>query len=153
MRLRFAVALVAALLLTGISTIPDSTFTKDQRIAAVVYSAACSMTGYKCTDVVPQIRRSPQLRAYGYKGLYWSAGIIWLDTGLTGSKLWLSAFHETVHVLQDRNGVLDYQFDPELDCLVEREALDYTNAYADVIGAGPSFKRTVEEWRELYDCK
>lgn len=151
-RVRFIFALGIAFMLMGVNLEPTTQFTADQRIAAIVYSSACRMTNYECSGDVPMLRRSPELFHNGIRGMFWSEGVYWVANEMTGTQLWLTAFHETVHVLQNRNGILEYDDDDLLDCMVEREALDFTNAYVDVLNAPQSFKRTVETWRELYDC-
>jgi len=78
--------------------------------------------------------------------------VVWLDKALsTGTQMWLTIFHEQIHYLQGWNRVDSLGFDKTLRCLIEREALDFTNAYADELGR-PDLKRTLKVWRKLYGC-
>lgn len=78
--------------------------------------------------------------------------VIWLDPSLKrGTQMWLTIFHEQIHYLQYLNGTDSEGYDKILRCLIEREALDFTNMYADELKA-PALKRTVKTWRKLYKC-
>jgi len=89
--------------------------------------------------------------AYGV--YYYGSPIVWIDEGETLTQVWLTIFHEQVHYMQELNGVEGDGYDKSLACLIEYEAMDYTNKYADELGTSAPYIRHVEEWRELYNCK
>lgn len=90
------------------------------------------------------------------RGAYWcDVNIVWLDTAMTdNTQTWLTIFHEQVHKLQCDNYVDGYgDWDKELNCLVEREANDFTTLYALELQTPVQYIRTDDEWREIYNCK
>jgi hypothetical protein len=128
-------------------------YVRDQRIAQITYKAACRISNYECVRPAPVVRRSPILGENGIRGAYWvDSTVVWLDRPLKGSQLWLTIFHEQVHYLQTQNTVGGEGYDKLLTCLVEREALDFTNEYAVELDRSDLI-RTIEVWRELYNCK
>ena len=90
------------------------------------------------------------------RGAYWcDTNIVWLDTAmLDNTQTWLTIFHEQVHKLQCDNYVDGYgDWDKELNCLVEREANDFTMIYASELHVPETYIRTDAEWRHIYNCK
>lgn len=152
-RLRFLIAFLAVTILSGWEADYSSDqYVRDQRIARITYKAACRISQYDCVRPAPVVRRSPILGENGIRGAYWPAStVIWLDRPLKGTQLWLTIFHEQVHYLQVANTVDSGGWDKLLTCLIEREALDFTNEYA-VELERPDLIRTVEVWRKLYNC-
>ncbi len=156
-RLSYLLALLAALFLLGQSRAPlaDVQYNADQRMARITWKAVCRLSSYReCPRKGPEVRRSPIVgelaRAYG---LYWMGmEVVWIDSKLTGTKAWLTTFHEQVHYLQWINSV-DVDNSRLFDCLIEREAMELTNAYAVKIKAGPSHIRSLVRWRQLYKCQ
>jgi len=154
MRLGFLIVFlaVAALSLAPVSEVADR-YTMDQRIAGITWDAACRISKYDCAVQEPTVRRSPVIGENRARGVYWeNSTVIWLDSSLRGTQFWLTTFHEQIHYLQGQNTVGFVQFDRMLTCLVEREALDFVNTYADELGRS-DLKRTVVEWRKLYNCR
>ncbi len=159
-RLRFWTALFAVLILQlGLHTYAlASPFEQDQRIARITWKAATRLTGYDIHQkTTPQVRRSPILgEMMNARGAYWcEVNIVWLDTAMTdNTQTWLTIFHEQVHKLQCDNYVDGYgDWDKELNCLVEREANDFTTLYARELKTPQSYIRTDEDWRTIYNCK
>lgn len=156
LRLRFVLPLIAvALLALSDPAQVTSRFESDQRIARITWPTAIRLTGYlvPSDESTPQVRRSPSLADNSVRGAIWNAdGVIWLSSGVVGTQAWLTIFHEQVHYLQIINGVDAGWGEGFLTCVMEREALDFTNTYAREIGAG-YMQRTVETWRKLYKCK
>jgi len=154
-RLRFLIAFLAVTFLSGAADklTPDR-YTLDQRVAKITWKAACRISQYEeCPKRGPAVRRSPVIGEVGARGAYWmGTPVVWLDKALsTGTQMWLTIFHEQIHYLQGWNRVDSLGFDKTLRCLIEREALDFTNAYADELGR-PDLKRTLKVWRKLYGC-
>jgi len=142
-------------MLSGVAANLPSRYEADQRIAKVTWKAACRISNYEVCGKRPAVRRSPVIDEMHAWGAYWyGQEIVWIGKTLelkSGSRLWLTIFHEQIHYLQWINSI-DYDgYDKALTCLVEREALDFVNLYADELAAG-YMKRTVEKWRELYGC-
>ena len=160
-RLRYLVPLLASLtLMLGADAIalyatsPPDRYGVDQRIAAITYAAACRLSQYTyCPEIGPTVRRSPILgEMASARGAYWmGAPVVWLDTTVGGTQAWLTILHEQIHYLQWHNEVDSEGFDRTLTCLLEREALEFTNAYARELRR-PKLIRTVEDWRDLYNC-
>ena len=157
-RLRFVFALMAAVCLfvgTKLHAQAD-TYAADQRIAKQTWEAACRLSYYEtCPKVGPALRRSPivgeMAEAYG---VYWmGSDVIWIDTTLTGTRVWMTTFHEQIHYIQGLNFVDTDGYNKLNNCLIEREAMELSNKYGLELGVGPFFLRTVEVWRELYGCK
>jgi len=142
-------------MLSGVVANVPSKYATDQVIAKVTWKAACRISNYEQCSDRPAVRRSPVIDEMRAWGAYWyGQRIIWIgeaDVLQAGSRLWLTIFHEQIHYLQWLNSVEYDGYDKQLTCLVEREALDFVNLYADEIDAG-YMKRTVEEWRDLYGC-
>jgi len=155
-RLRFLIPFAAAIFLSlGANSYVATQYSDDQRIAKITWKAACRISNYEvCPKKGPAVRRSPILgEMASARGAYWlGSSVIWLDKPLSGTQVWLTVFHEQIHYLQTVNGVTMEGYDQTLRCLVEREALELTNAYVDELGAPRSYKRTVEVWRKLYGC-
>lgn len=154
-RIRFVLPFLLISTLSGWAADPYvSRFDSDQRIAAITYKAACRITNYVCPKVgMPQVRRSATLGDNGVRGIIWNdEGVVWLDTKVKGTQTWLVMLHEQIHWLQIKNGVDAGANDSLLICIMEREALDFTNEYARELRA-PWMQRTLEEWRKLYGCK
>ena len=154
MRLRFLIALLAAaaLSLAPVSDVPGR-YTLDQRIAGITWDAACRISKYDCDVQEPTVRRSPVLGENSARGAYWEdSTVLWLDNTLHGTQFWLTTFHEQIHYLQGHNTVGFVSFDAMLTCLVEREALEFVNTYADELGR-PDLKRPVDVWRKIYNCR
>ena len=141
-------------LLSGwVDKLPER-YAKDQRIAKITWKAACRISNYEvCPKHGPAVRRSPLIGEVGARGAYWMGSpVIWLDPPLkSGTQMWMTIFHEQIHYLQWINQVDSEGFDRTLRCLIEREALDFTNAYAVELGRS-DLQRTVEVWRRLYGC-
>jgi len=152
-RLRFILPLVAAIFLTGATTVA-SQWAQDQRVARATWKAACELSKYNCKGLeTPTVRRSGMLGDIRVRGAYWGGSpIVWLDTPLKGTQMWLTIFHEQIHYLQYFNGAFDDNSSRLLDCVIEREAWKLTNEYVDYLNAVQSFKRPLEEWKRLYDC-
>jgi hypothetical protein len=156
-RFRFiaAFALTALLAFSEPFAITDS-YRADQRIAHSTWKAACRLSYYEtCPKRGPALRRSPivgeMAEAYG---LYWmGSDVIWVDTTLSGTRLWLTTFHEQIHYIQGLNYVDVEGYSKLNNCLIEREAMELTNKYGLELKVVASFLRTVEVWRELYNCK
>ena len=150
-----ALALAVVLLILGKTSPADGEYAAEQRIAKITWNAACRLSNYEtCPKKGPALRRSPIVgelaQAYG---LYWmGSSVIWIDTELVGTRIWLTTFHEQIHYIQGLNYVDVEGFSKLNDCLIEREAMELTNAYGRELGVGASFLRTVEVWRELYNC-
>ena len=155
MRLKFLIALMAALLLAAVMPYePASRFTQDQRIAAIVFSDACEMSNYICEGIpVPMMRRSPSFGDMGVRGAYWNDSyVIWLDGPVRGTQLWLTTLHEIMHYLQYVNTVGTDTPDKLLLCVQEREAWHLVEQYIDILHAPATYRRSLEEWRRLYGC-
>ncbi len=157
-RLRFWTALFAVLILQlGLHTYElASPFEQDQRIARITWKAATRLTGYDIHQkTTPQVRRSPMvgelMEAHGV--YYYESPIVWIDEGETLTQVWLTIFHEQIHYIQELNGVEGDGYDKPYTCLIEYEAMHYTNMYADELGASRPYRREIENWRELYNCK
>ena len=162
-RLRFLVPLLASLILmTGAdalalyaSSAPDR-YGVDQRIAAITWEAACRISQYEiCPDKGPVVRRSIVIGELGSaNGIYFiGSDVVWLDTPRGGTGAWLTIFHEQIHFLQSQNLFEINEYDDwMLGCLVEREALDFTNTYAQELRR-PELQRSIEVWEDLYKCK
>jgi hypothetical protein len=152
-RLRFVVPFIAALLLTGYGEVA-SKWEQDQRIARLTWKAACELSRYSCKRLdVPTVRRSGMLGDIRARGAYWGGSpIIWLDWPLKGTQMWLTTFHEQIHYLQWHNRAYDGNSSRLLDCVIEREAWRLTNEYVDYLKAPQTFKRSLEDWKRLYDC-
>ena len=152
-RTRFIFAFLAALSLSAWT--PDySKYDDDQRISRITWRAACRISHYElCPEERPAVRRSPILgERMSARGVYWlGTPVVWLDSPQRGTQQWLTTFHEQVHFIQYVNGVSVEGYDRDLRCLIEREALDFTNAYALELGR-PELQRTLEVWQELYNC-
>ena len=157
-RLSYLIALLAALFLLGQSRAPeanDDQYVSDQRMARSTWKAVCRLSQYRaCPRKAPELRRSPIVgelaRAYG---IYWMGmEVVWIDTKLTGTRAWLTTFHEQVHYLQYLNTV-DVDDSHLFDCLIERESMELTNKYAVELKAGPSHIRSLVRWRQLYNCQ
>ncbi len=157
-RLRFWTALFLVLMLhLGLQTYETaSPFEQDQRIARITWKAATRLTGYDIKyKTTPQVRRSPivgeLMEAHGI--YYYGSPIVWVDDDETLTQVWLTIFHEQVHYIQELNGVDGDGYDKSYACLIEREAMEYTNLYATELGASLPYTRKLENWRELYNCK
>ena len=158
-RLRYLLPLLASLMLMlgadAIATYTPNQYNIDQRIAAITWDAACRISQYEvCPDKGPAVRRSPVVGELGRaRGIYFVGSyVVWLDPEIGGSQAWLTTFHEQIHFLQSANLVEMAEYDDHLlDCLVEREALDFTNAYARELRR-PELQRTLEVWYALYEC-
>jgi len=158
-RSQFWTALFVVLLLhLGLQTYEKaSPFEQDQRIARITWKAATRLTGYDIAQrTAPQVRRSPILgEMMNARGAYWcDTAIVWLDTAMTdNTQTWLTIFHEQVHYLQCMSSMDGWGYDKDLDCLIEREANDFTTLYAKELHTPVSYIRTDEEWRDIYNCK
>lgn len=154
-RARFIFAFLAALSLTAWT--PDyasSKYDDDQRNSRVTWTAACRISQYRyCPEQGPETRRSPILgEIMDARGSYWTgSAAVWLDVTLHGTQSWLTTFHEQIHYIQYINNVATDNPSKNLLCLVEREALDFTNQYAIELER-PDLQRTVEVWRDIYNC-
>lgn len=153
-RLSFVLPLIAvALLALSDPAQVDSQYSADQRIAKITYKAACRISKYACpTRGMPSVRRSAMIGESGARGVIWSGQkVVWLDKALVGTRVWLTIFHEQVHWLQIQSGVDAGLEERLLTCIMEREAMDFTNAYARELGA-PQMQRSLVVWRNLYSC-
>ena len=157
-RAKFVYALLLTILVYGCVVVKDAytTYERDQRTARITWEAACRLSQYDyCPKAGPFTRRSPivgeMARAYG---LYWMGSpVIWIDTNLMGTRLWLTIFHEQVHYLQSINKVTVPADETRLTvCMLEREAMELTNEFAAELGAEPKYTRSAAEWRRLYRC-
>ncbi len=132
----------------------DEPFTRweaNQRLAYVTLDHACSVTRYRCDNiVVPQVRESTQLGRMGARGIYQGGMTLWIDANLTQPQRQLTIFHETVHYLQFEISGADFLIASK--CLLEYEAFEMTNLYVDLMGYGDEYKRTLETWKRLYRC-
>ncbi len=152
-RLRFILPLiaVAAFAFSDPARVETDSYRSDQRIARITWKAACRISKYDCPYKSPKVRRSAILGEQGIRGAYWAGSpVVWLDKPVHGTQLWLTIFHEQVHYIQTANGVGD-DWGRLLSCMMEREALDFTNAYALELKA-PGYVRTLKVWRSLYNC-
>jgi hypothetical protein len=155
-RFRFLIAFVAVVFLCGAASKLPSQYSTDQRIAKITWKAACRISNYEvCPKRGPAVRRSPVIDEVNAWGAFWPrTEVIWIGQALElqiGTRLWLTIFHEQIHYLQGINTIEYDGYDKALSCLIEREALDFTNAYAEELGRS-DMQRTVERWRELYNC-
>ena len=158
-RARYLYALMLTLLAYGcVSLVPyePTVYDKDQRIARITWEAACRLSQYDdCPGDGPSARRSPivgeMANAYG---LYWmGAPVIWIDSDLMGTQLWLTIFHEQIHYLQSWNDVHEVGDESRLTvCMLEREAMELTNRFAAELNAEPKYTRSAATWRRLYGC-
>lgn len=145
--------LAASLLMLGVSrtSAPETQFQADQRIAKEIFTAACSISKYNCNGLtVPQIRRTPEIARLGMRGLYFGGNVVFLAGWLMPVQSRLTAFHEMIHVLQWYSYPIFLEASQR--CVMEREALNYTNAYARSLDLPENFIRTLDAWRKLYGC-
>jgi len=155
-RLRFLIPFALAIFMSlGANSYVSTQFDEDQRIAEITWEAACRLSQYECPDKSPMVRRSPIIGEMARaRGAYWfAAQVVWLDSPLGGSQQYLTTLHEQIHYLQWFNRVGDETgWSDLMKCIQEREALEYTNAYALELGLSEQWMRSVPEWRRLYGC-
>jgi len=155
-RFLIAFALIALFAVFHDPYAQTDSYDADQRIAYKTWKAACRLSHYEtCPKTGPALRRSPivgeMAEAYG---LYWmGSDVIWVDTTLKGTRLWLTTFHEQIHYIQGLNYVDVEGYSKLNDCLIEREAMELTNTYGMELEVPLFFLRTVGVWRELYKCE
>ena len=145
--------MLAVLLLTQqvMAVAPQSQFDADQDSAYRMLIHACQVTGYNCDgEIIPQVRTNPQMKSMKIRGLYQGGYILWIENDLMPIQRRLTIFHETVHYLQFEVGKAN--MDMASRCLLEREAMEYTNLYVDLMGYGDEFKRDLLEWQISYRC-
>ena len=146
--------LAASLVALGVyTTSPAETqFRSDQRYARAAYKAACSITQYRCKGKAPQVRRTSEIKKIGARGVYFGGEIVFILETLRDEQARLTIFHEIVHVLQSRSIPLDFKHYLQ-KCVLEREAMEYTNTYAKQLELADNMIRTLDEWRKLYGCR
>lgn len=129
----------------------ETVFKADQRTAHIALVHACQVTQYDCSGIdVPQVRTNLQMPAQGARGMYMGGGILWIDPDLLPIQRRLTIFHEVVHYLQFEAGRLNVVMTSR--CVLEREAMEFTNLYVDLMGFGDQFKRDLLEWQMRYRC-
>jgi len=124
---------------------------KDDQDMAFVWRHVCEISQYDCSELdVPEFRWTPQLDSHGLRGAYPLGNRFWIQDDLPYSRQLLIMFHETLHYVQYHNEVPITKSNV-IRCISEREALDFTNQFADEIGV-PELKRSVDDWKKKYRC-
>lgn len=125
----------------------------DQEVMQDIFDRACEITYYDCTEIdAPTVRRSEQVDDNQLHGLYMGGNVVWIEKNRDYMKSVLTMFHEAVHYLQFTAGGIDpIMMSPAAMCVVEREAMEATNVFAEHLGV-PDYKRKLEEWKRTYRC-
>lgn len=133
---------------------PLSVFENDNRVMGIIFEDACRLSKYDCDGVEqPVVRRSSQLSSIKIWGLYTGGKILWIDRELMPVRSRLTMFHEAIHYLQFVVGQLEPGYINRIGgCVIEREALELSNAYALKVLNMPQYVRSVQEWKNIYRC-
>ncbi len=125
----------------------------DQVLIKDIFERACEITYYDCSKaVVPTVRRSKQVSDQHFKGVYMGGAILWIEEDQEHIQSVLTMFHESVHYLQVEIGGVDpLMVSKPAGCILEREAMEATNEFAEYMGL-PQFKRNLREWKMTYRC-
>ena len=149
------IALTVALTLLGGAGAwySSAQYRSDQELMHIIFSIACEMTYYDCTDVeVPAVRRSEQVDDNHLRGLYMGGEVVWIEKNNDYIRSVLTIFHEAVHYIQfTAGGVNPLMISDGAMCVLEREAMEATNAFTDYL-AIPHYKRDLKEWKRTYGC-
>lgn len=144
---------VVLAMLGGTVWYSSAQYRADQEVMVSIFQMACDMTYYDCTDVeAPTVRRSEQVEDNKLHGLYMGGNIIWIEKNREYIKSVITMFHEAVHYLQFTVGGIDpIMMSKDAMCVLEREAMEATNAFIDYLGV-PKYKRELIEWKKTYRC-
>lgn len=147
-----ALSLVLAML-GGTVWYSSAQYRADQEVLHSIFDKACEITYYDCTEVErPTVRRSEQVEDNKLHGIYMGGNVIWIEKNREYTKSVLTIFHEVVHYLQFTVGGIDpIMVSTAAGCVLEREAMEATNAFADYLGV-PDYKRELIEWKKTYGC-
>jgi Zn-dependent peptidase ImmA (M78 family) len=152
--LLLSLLLGAVLLAQQITTVQPMSDAEDNHIIAqIALEDACRLGRFNCDGLeVPQVRTSPQMERMRLNGVYLGGTALYINDSLLPARKRLTIFHEIVHYLQIQAiGSNPAMINRQGSCILEREAMELSNQYADEIGA-TVLKRDLEEWYKGYRC-
>jgi Zn-dependent peptidase ImmA (M78 family) len=133
---------------------PLTHYEHDNKLMVEIFEDACRLSKYDCDGIeIPLVRRSSQLKSMDIYGLYTGGKTLWIDEQLMPVRAKLTMFHEAIHYLQVNVGGIEPDFMNRVGgCVIEREAMELSNAYARDILKMPQYVRTLENWKRTYRC-
>ena len=149
-----AIFIVLVFIQQALAVEPLSIFEEDNLVMEEIFEDACRLSKYDCDGIEqPVVRRSTQLQSHKIWGLYIGGKTLWIDNNLMPVRARLTMFHEAIHYLQFVVGQLEPEYINRVGgCVIEREALELSNAYAIKVLNMPQYARSVEEWKKIYRC-